>query len=124
MLRRFSTRSAACLAVLKEVFHAYLHDWDIVSCHYFITTAVLRGLLELPDALVAQLIPTILRYNAACYEDMITGRGKEHNTFLLPIDEWYDVKVGEAKLGCLIVLNFSILSSRSSYSSRQVRFPV
>ena len=91
--------------VLKEVFHALLHDWDIVSCHYFLTEAVLRGLIKLDSETMERLTPTILFYNAACYEDVTTGRGKERNPFLKPIAEWYGVSVGETKVGCLIVLN-------------------
>ena len=86
----------------EEIFSSIMHDWDIVSCHFFLSEAVVVGLLKLdPEA----TIPTIWKYNRACEEDLRTGRGKEGNTFLKPIAEWYDVTVSEAKMGCHILHN-------------------
>tara|TARA_B110000046_G_scaffold128476_1_gene134858 strand:- start:279 stop:4814 length:4536 start_codon:yes stop_codon:yes gene_type:complete len=86
----------------KELMSPIMHDWDIVSCHFFLCRAVVRGILSLDPSTE---IPTIDEYNRACEEDVATGRGKEENTFLKPIAEWYGVSVDEAKLGCLILLN-------------------
>ena len=86
----------------KEIMSHLMHDWDIVSCHFFLCEAVVRGLLGRDPE---QVIPTIHRYNRACEEDVNTGRGKDENTFLKPIAEWYQLLVGEAKLGGLVLLN-------------------
>jgi len=94
--------AAACESKLrKEVFCIIMRDWDIVSCHFFLSEAV----VVLSNKDPKEVIPTIHRYNRACEEDVRTGRGKEGNTFLKPIAEWYDVTVSEAKLGCHIVHN-------------------
>jgi len=97
--------------ILKEIMCTIADDWDMVSCHFFLAEAVLRGLLELPEAEIQAAIGVVLRYNAACAEDVRTGRGKEHNTFLKPIAEWYGVTVGEAKLGCHIVFNQGLIET-------------
>ena len=86
----------------QELFSSIMHDWDIVSAHFFLSEAVIRGQLKRDPK---TCIPTICKYNRACEEDLRTGRGKEHNTFLKDIAEWYGVTVDEAKMGCHILHN-------------------
>ena len=84
----------------QELFSSIMHDWDIVSAHFFLSEAVIRGQQTRPR----DVHPHHLQGLPRLREDLRAGAARSC-TFLKDIAEWYGVTVDEAKMGCHILHN-------------------